>query len=252
MISPGDIDPTDDVYWTITSTLGITYTWYPVVGNHELPGAGIPPASGTNLDWLNAYDYGPVNPGPTGCPTTTYSFDHGPAHFVVLNEYCGVSGDDVTDGRIPDHLYNWLTQDISATNKAHVFVFGHEPAYPQPDADNGRIRHDYDSLNKYPANRNRFWSLLRERGVRGYICGHTHNYSVVRIQGVWQLDAGHARGLGDTGARSTFTLVHVFDDMVTYETYRDDASGGPYTLMHWGFLLAPENAYIPLALRAWP
>jgi hypothetical protein len=252
MISPGDIDPTDHVYWTITSTLGVTYTWYPVVGNHELPGDGFESSPGANMAWLNSYDYGLVNPGPTGCPTTTYSFDYGPAHFVVLNEYCDTTGDDVTNGDIPDHLYNWLTQDISATDKAHVFVLGHEPAYPQPDADNGRLRHYGDSLDENPSNRNRFWNLLRESGVRAYLCGHTHNYSAVRISGVWQLDVGHARGLGDTGARSTFVLVHVYDDMVTYETYRDDANGGSYTLMHRGFFLAPEAVFIPLALRAWP
>lgn len=52
MVSPGDIDPTEDVYWTITSTLGITYTWYPVVGNHELPGDGNESYYGSNMDWL--------------------------------------------------------------------------------------------------------------------------------------------------------------------------------------------------------
>ena len=37
LVSPGDIDPPDGVLWTITRTLGITYTWYPGVGNHEYP-----------------------------------------------------------------------------------------------------------------------------------------------------------------------------------------------------------------------
>lgn len=36
MISPGDIDPPSGVLWTTTRTLRVTYTWYPVVGNHEL------------------------------------------------------------------------------------------------------------------------------------------------------------------------------------------------------------------------
>jgi hypothetical protein len=250
MVSPGDIDPPSGVLWTITRTLGITTTWYPVVGNHELPGSGNEPYTGTNMIWLRGYDYGAVNPGPAGCPTTTYSFDYQSAHLVVLNEYCDAAGDTVTDGDVPDHLYNWLAADLSATQKAHVFVFGHEPAYPQPDADNGRLRHLGDSLDQYPANRDRFWSLLKDEGVVAYICGHTHNYSAVNVNGVWQLDAGHARGLGDTGARSTFILIRVDGPAVTFVVYRDDASGGPYTLMHSG-VLTGRRIYLPVVERAY-
>ncbi|MFQ5594251.1 MAG: metallophosphoesterase family protein [Anaerolineae bacterium] len=236
MVSPGDIDPTSDVRWTITSTLGVTYTWYPGVGNHELPGAGNESYSGSNMDWLRSYDYDSVNPGPSGCPETTYSFDYANAHFVMLNEYCDTGGDTVRDGDVVDHLYDWLVADLSATDKTHVFVFGHEPAYPQPDADNGRTRHLGDSLDKYPTNRDRFWNLLRDEGVIAYVYGHTHNYSAIEIDGVWQLDAGHARGQGDTGARSTFIVISVGDSGVTFKTYRDDADGGPYTLAHTGTL----------------
>ncbi|MFQ5856151.1 MAG: metallophosphoesterase family protein [Anaerolineae bacterium] len=236
MVSPGDIDPTSDVRWTITSTLGLTYTWYPGPGNHELPGGGYESYYGANMDWLRSYDYGAVNPGPAGCPETTYSFDYQNAHFVMLNEYCDTGGDTVRDGDVPDHLYDWLVADLSATDKTHVFVFGHEPAHPQPDADNGRIRHLGDSLDKYQANRDRFWNLLRDERVIAYFYGHTHNYSAVEIDGVWQLDAGHARGKGDTGARSTFIMISVDANGVTFKTYRDDANGGAYTLAHTGIL----------------
>ncbi len=248
MVSPGDIDPPSGVLWTITRTLGVTYTWYPVVGNHELPGAGSEPSAGANMAWLNGYDYGPVNPGPSGCPTTTYSFDVGPAHFVVLNEYCDVEGDDVTAGDVPDHLYNWLVDDLDDTDQPLILVLGHEPAYPQPDTDNGRIRHVGSSLDQDPLHRDRFWQLLWDRRVVAYICGHTHNYSAVRIDGVWQLDAGHSRGLGDTGARSTLIVVDVEPQLVHYRTYRDDANGGCYTLMHQGLLYAPPKFYFPFVL----
>ena len=237
MVSPGDIDPPDNVFWTITRTLGVTYTWYPVVGNHELPGYGSEPSYGYNLDWLRAYDYGTVNPGPTGCPTTTFSFDVKNAHLVMLNEYCDSDGANATWGDVPDHLYDWLVDDLSSTNKAHVFVFGHEPAYPQPDADNGRERHMDDSLNHYAATRDRFWDLLRDTEVTAYICGHTHNYSALKIDGVWQLDAGHARGIADTGAPSTFLMIHVEGDGVMLKTYRDDAAGGDDAKMHTEILV---------------
>lgn len=71
MVSPGDMDPVPEAYWTITNTLGSDFTWYPVVGNHELPLGGHESEVGANLAWLNSYDYGPVLPRPSGCPTTT-------------------------------------------------------------------------------------------------------------------------------------------------------------------------------------
>ena len=245
LVSPGDMDPVPGVYWTITTTLGTDFTWYPLVGNHELPMGGYESDVGANLAWLNRYDYGSVIPGPSGCPATTYAFDHGNAHLVVLNVYCDAIGDDATDGDIPDHLYEWLVADLAATDREHIFVFGHEPAYPQPDADNGRRRHVGDSLDQYPAHRDRFWKLLRDNNVTAYICGHTHNYSAKQIGGVWQLDVAHARGLGDPGARSTFVLLHVRGGAVRYEVYRDDAQGGDYTLAHGGHL-AGMITYLPV------
>jgi hypothetical protein len=249
MISPGDIDPPDDVLWTIRQTMGVTYTWYPVIGNHELPGDSQESEYGANLAWLNGYDYGEVNVGPSGCPTTTYSFDHSTAHFVVLNQYCDSSGDDVTTGDVTDHVYEWLASDLESTDKEYVFVFGHEPAYPQPDADNGRLRHLGDSLDEYPERRDRFWGLLREKGVAAYTCGHTHNYSAVRIEGVWQLDVGHARGIGDTRAMSTFAVIEVGEGFVRYEVYRDDANGGSYTRKHGGYFRTVNEEYLPLVVK---
>ena len=234
MISPGDIDPPGNVLWTITRTLGVAYPWYPVVGNHELP---CNPSdsncnedhSGDIMNWLNSYDYGTVNVGPSGCPTSTYSFDYRNTHFVVLNEYCDVSGDDVTEGDITDHLYEWIAGDLSSTDKVHIFVFGHEPAFPQPDVDSWEARNMQSSLNAYSTNRDSFWTLLRNEGVAAYFCGHTHNYSAINIDGVWQVDVGHSRGKGDGGqdveSASTFVMVRVDGDIVTFETYRDEHDG---------------------------
>ena len=186
-----------------------------------------------------------MNIGPSGCPETTYSFDYENAHFVVLNEYCDTGGDTVTSGDVPDHLYNWLVDDLQATTQEYIFVFGHEPAFPQPDADNGRLRHSTDSLNQYPTNRTRFWNLLSDEGVVAYFCGHTHNYSAYYYDGVWQLDAGHARGEGDTGAASTFLMVHVDEDTVTFDVYRD-VHDGVYDyddIIHNG-ILSPTPVFI--------
>lgn len=132
-------------------------------------------------------------------------------------------GDDVTSGDITDHLYDWLVTDLAQNRGDRLFVFGHEPAFPQPDADNGRLRHRGDSLDRFPQHRDRFWNLLREEELVAYICGHTHNTSVVAIDGVWQMDVGHARGMGDQDARSTFLIIQIDGEVVNYWMYRDDA-----------------------------
>jgi hypothetical protein len=37
--------------------------------------------------------------------------------------------------------------------------------------------------------------MLLRFHVTGYICGHTHNTSIAKINDVWQIDVGHARGI---------------------------------------------------------
>ena len=140
---------------------------------------------------------------------------------------------DATLGRVTNgsgNVGDWLAEDLADTSKETIFVTGHEPAYPQPDADSGRERHFGDSLDQHPESRDKFWGLLGEYGVDAYFCGHTHNYSAVEIEGVWQIDAGHVRGAGDAGAKSTYIVVKVAGDSVSIETYRADASGENYTL----------------------
>ena len=240
MISPGDIDPPDAVYNDIRTYIGSDYVWYPVVGNHE---AETP----EDMTWLRAFNPGGdsllnvVNTGPLNGVETSFSFDYGDSHFTVINEYYDEEGDTATVGDVPDALYNWLDADLDANTKPIVFVIGHEPAYPQPDAESGRARHMDDSLNQFETNRDRFWQLLVANGVTAYICGHTHNYSAVKINaagaidgpdpGVWQIDVGHARGYGDTGARSTFVMFYVMDDgSVWHYTYRLNLASHNYEL----------------------
>jgi len=244
LVVAGDMDPVSDVQWTIEEVLG-AHTWYPVVGNHELPGAGRESSYGANLAALQTFDYGAVNTGPSGCPTTTYSFDYRNVHFVALNEYCSQNGPSNVAGQVSDHVYDWLVADLDATDQPVIIIFGHEPGYPQPDAESGRMRHLGESLDEYPVLRDRFWELMARRGVTAYICGHTHNTSAVRIGGVWQIDSGHSRGTGDLGARSTFVVVNVGSRTVTFDIYRLDWDTEVYILTDSGVLVG-ESIYLPL------
>lgn len=113
-------------------------------------------------------------------------------------------------------LLTWLEGDLTANALPIVFMIGHEPAFPQPDAAAPhRLRHDRDSLDAFPTNRDAFWSSLPAHGVKAYICGHTHNYS--------------------TGAPSTFVKITVWKKgAVTYETYRQNLITSVYKVAETG------------------
>ncbi len=236
MISPGDIDPPWDVYNTIKHVLGDDYIWYPVVGNHERETI-------EDMNWLREYNKDGntlsyiVNSGPEKSKETMFSFDYGNSHFIIINEYYDGVADTGSAGDIGDFIYQWLVDDFAKTNQKHIFVIGHEPAFPQPDMDSGRMRHEYDSLNQFPENRDRFWKLIKDNNVAAYLCGHTHNASIINVDGVFQLDVGHSRGIGDQGAASSFAKIYVDNNSVYYEIYRDDANGGRYTLKKQGYFV---------------
>jgi hypothetical protein len=196
MISPGDldVDPPSAVREMVSTVLGKDYPWYPVLGNHD-------PESPSSMKYLRDYSQtvpNVVNRGPEGCEATTYSFDWANAHFVVLNQYFDGVKDWGLEGDVVPELLDWLEADLAANTKGHVFVFGHEPLMAMPDMDNGRIRHQGDSLDEHPENAFRFHQILLKHDVAAYICGHTHNASYANLNGLWQLDAGHARGLEES------------------------------------------------------
>jgi hypothetical protein len=235
IISPGDIDPPDSVLYTIHKYIGKDITWYPIVGNHEAE-------TNSDMVWLRNYNKDGqtlpyiVNPGPEPCKETTYSFDYENTHFVILNEYCTDTCDDCTKGFIPDILYTWLQNDLQTTKKKNILVIGHEPAYPLPDIESQRLRHANDCLNQHPENRDKFVKLLQENNVIAYIVGHTHNYSIAKINKLWHVDVGHARGIGDKGSRSTFVKVNISSSEISYETHRLNIGTGKYEITDTGAL----------------
>jgi len=210
MISPGDIDPPHAARELISQVLGENYPWYPVVGNHELD-------EESSIVWLRKYNKDGttlpniVRKGPSGCEETTYSFDWGNCHFVALNQYYDGKIDNGADGNIIPELLEWLENDLAATTKKHIFIIGHEPIVAIPDMDNGRLRHQGDSLDKYAKNTFRFHQLMLKYKVKAYFCGHTHNTSYANINGIWQIDVGHARGIEDNWSPKTlFEMTEKF------------------------------------------
>ena len=120
MVSPGDLDqqytsnPGDLVYQIIEQEIAPGFPFFPGVGNHELDDLG-------TMEWIRGFDHGgpayDVNPGPPGSVNTTYSWDEGDAHFVMLNEcFDGVNDLGAYEGNWNAVLGDWLEADLAASD----------------------------------------------------------------------------------------------------------------------------------------
>jgi len=257
-VSVGDIDPIPENRAQIDAKLGTSAKWYPIIGNHE-------EETGADMEWLrNEYDNAnsssdraPLSDpsmtnadGPVGTQRVCYTWDYGNAHFVAMNQYWNggttegtgtdISKDDTAaDGDVVEALRTWLTNDLAANTKPFVFVFGHEPAFPEN-------RHVGDSLDAHEANRDAFWQVLEDEDVQAFFVGHTHYYSSHQgdkngIGDVWQFDAGNAGN--DPGDGMTFFDVTVGSQSATIDVWRDKT--GSWVLTE-SFEVVPEPATLGL------
>jgi hypothetical protein len=142
-----------------------------------------------------------LKPGPENCGQTTYSFDIGDVHVVVLNVYFDGADDFGGDGDVVDALFAWLKEDLRASAKPYKIVAGHEPAYPV-------MAHVGNSLDQYPQHRDRFWNLLKTERAIAYFQGHTHHHKIVEYAGVFEVDGGICGCSMPDGDGATLSYVH--------------------------------------------
>ncbi len=92
--------------------------------------------------------------------SSTYSFDYGPAHFVIFNSSSG----DVTESEL-----NWLESDLVQSDQDLKFVFTHIPVYdPHPGM-------NHTLLNSTTTSR--LCSIFESTGVNTVFAGHIHLYN---------------------------------------------------------------------------
>ena len=113
-----------------------------------------------------------------------FSFGYGGSHFVQLNTDYWYSSNPAQVGgnffgRLLKGQLDWFEADVKAAvagGAKHVFVFAHEPAFPNgghtQDSQWGGGT-DPDAV----AARDRFWQICVDNGVVATFHGHEHNYS---------------------------------------------------------------------------
>jgi len=138
---------------------------YAGVGNHEIW------TTSQEAVWQSIFTELPDN-GPAGETYMTYSFDYGNSHFIMM--------DTNRAGEAHTINYDWLAADLAATTAEHIFVMGHEPAFPVGP-------HLGSSLDVYPEQRDAFWQLMSDNNVDIYFTGHEHLYNHIEVGGIHQV-----------------------------------------------------------------
>jgi hypothetical protein len=140
---------------------------YPTIGNHEL---AVGSATGQQA-YQDAFEL-PTN-GPAGYDELAYSVEYKNSLFVCLDSYY-FDGTNTNSNLITDVQLSWLSNLLNSSTKTFKFVFTHSPAYPVDG-------HIGSSLDAYPEKRDAFWSILDNKQVTIFFCGHEHLYSRWRI-----------------------------------------------------------------------
>jgi hypothetical protein len=127
-------------------------------GNHD-------DAGGYSATFPKYFPYPYPNLAPTGkndpngnpyYSNLYWSFDYGPVHFAIVDEYS-----DLAQGSVQ---YKWLVSDLKSTTKPWKILIYHEGAYSAgSDADNIGVRV--------------FEPLVTQYGVDLLYSGHSHNYA---------------------------------------------------------------------------
>jgi len=100
-----------------------------------------------------------------------WSFDYGPAHFVLLDAYTAYEAGSAQ--------YNWLKADLAATTKTWKFVAIHEPGW---SAGGGHENNTTFQSDLQP--------LLQQYGVAIVLAGHNHYYARAMVNGIVELTVG--------------------------------------------------------------
>ena len=99
-----------------------------------------------------------------------WSFDYGPAHFVVVDQYIDYStGSD---------QYNWIDNDLNSSTKPWKFIYLHEPGWSAGGHSNNEDVQDY------------IQPLCEKYHVPIVFAGHNHYYARAEVNNVMHITTG--------------------------------------------------------------
>ncbi len=99
-----------------------------------------------------------------------WSFDYGPAHFVVIDQYI-----DYSTGSTQ---YNWIDNDLASSTKPWKFICLHEPGWSAGGHSNEQAVQDY------------IQPLCEKYHVPIVFGGHNHYYARAEVNGVEHITTG--------------------------------------------------------------
>lgn len=99
-----------------------------------------------------------------------WSFDYGPAHFVVVDQYI-----DYSTGSTQ---YNWIDNDLASSTKLWKFIYLHEPGWSAGGHSNEEAVQDY------------IQPLCEKYKVPIVFGGHNHYYARAVVNGVTHITTG--------------------------------------------------------------
>ncbi len=181
-------------FFEISDPLFRNVPFYPALGNHE-----------RNSPYY--FDFFAL-PG----KERSYSFDYGPAHFVVL--------DSNGKGKSDSDFLSWLKKDLASTKKPFIFAIYHHPALSSTFT---------EARRQSAAQMYTLWGKIFEKGrVSFALQGHNHNYQRSEKNGIVYITSGGAgaplyplgKALPETKARKIahhFVQFHVSNSKVTAE-----------------------------------
>lgn len=165
-----------------------TVVW-PALGNHDVRSLDLASERGPYFDAFVLPAGGEAG-GVASGTEAYYAFDHGPAHFVVLD----TAGRKVEPG---SPMLDWLERDLAASGARWKIAVLHHPPYSDAN-------HDSDEEPEMVRVREHVVPILERHGVDLVLAGHSHAYErTALIAGAYETP--------------TIALEHVVDGEPPYE-----------------------------------
>lgn len=189
----------------------LPFPYYTAVGNNDIAG------DRSRGRYLAHFSQAQLGVG-TG-QTTYYSFDQGPAHFVVLDNADRRVGFDA------DQLA-WLESDLAQNRKRRTFLFMHRPV----DVPLTNVYGDDETPASRQSNEE-FKAILRRYPVARIFAGHLHTYFSYQLEGIPLTITGGGGAAPQSiltdllGSSFHYLEVRITDDEVSQTVQRIEPAG---------------------------